>query len=75
MKDVFTSLVRVKGDNRYRVVSIKSNQEVDKKLFVEFSKVLGRIYVGTPINIGDIVCSNILNTGVDIICTRKIEKE
>lgn len=75
MKEVFTSLVRVKGDSKYRVVSIKSNQKVDKKLFVEFSKVLGRIYVGTPINIGDIVCSNILNTGVDIICTRKIEKE
>lgn len=75
MKEVFTSLVRVKGDNRYRVVSIKSNQEVDKKLFIDFSKVLGRIYVGTPIDIGDIVCSNILNTGVDIICTREIKKE
>ncbi|MDS0528129.1 DUF1667 domain-containing protein [Clostridium sp. SHJSY1] len=75
LKDVFTSLVRVKGDNKYRVVSIKSNQEVDKKLFVEFSKVLGRIYVGSPINIGDIICSNILNTGVDIICTRRIKRE
>jgi CxxC motif-containing protein len=75
LKETFTSLVRIKGDNKHRVVSIKSNKEVDKKLFVEFSKVLGRIYVGTPINIGDIICSNILNTGVDIISTRKIEKE
>ena len=40
----------------------------------EFSKVLGRIYVSSPINIGDIICRNILNTGVDIISTRKIER-
>lgn len=75
MKEVFTSLVRIKGNNKYRVVPIKSNKEVDKELFVEFSKVLGRIYVGSPLQIGDIICSNILNTGVDIICTRKIKKE
>lgn len=74
MKEIFTSLVRIKGDANNRVISVKSNKEVDRTLFVEFSKVLGRIYVGTPINIGDIICRNILNTGIDIICTRKVER-
>lgn len=74
MKEVFTSLVRIKGDTKNKVVSVKSSEAVERELFVEFSKVIGRIYVSTPINIGDIICKNILNTGIDIICTRKIEK-
>ena len=39
MKEVFTSIVRIKGDKNHRVVSVKSNKEVERKLFVEFSKV------------------------------------
>ena len=67
-------MVRVKGDKNHRVVSVKSDREVDRSLFVEYSKVLSRIYVSSPINIGDIICRNILNTGVDLICPKKIEK-
>ena len=75
MEEIFTSLVRIKGNKKYKVVSVKSNKEVDRSLFIEFSKVLGRIYVSTPISIGDIICKNILNTGVDIICTKNIKKD
>jgi CxxC motif-containing protein len=71
-KDVFTSLVRIKGNPNHKVVSVKSNKNVEKYLWREFSKVLGRIYVSTPIKIGDIICKNIMNTGVDIICTKEI---
>ena len=72
-KDVFTSLVRIKGNERYKVVSVKSNKPVEKYLWREFSKVLSRIYVSTPINIGDTICKNIMNTGVDVICTKEIQ--
>ena len=71
-KDVFTSLVRVRGNQNYRIVSVKSNKSIEKCLWIEFSKVLSRIYVSTPINIGDIICKNIMNTGIDIICTKRI---
>lgn len=73
MKDIFTSLVRVKGDKNHKVVSVKSNKEVERRDFTEFSKVLARIYVSTPISIGEVICKNILNTGIDIICTKNIE--
>lgn len=72
-KDIFTSLVRLKSDSNYKVASVKSNRPVEKYLWREFSKVLSRIYVSTPINIGDIICKNIMNTGIDIICTRRID--
>lgn len=73
-KDVFTSLVRIKGNPNYKVVSVKSNKPVEKYLWREFSKVLSRIYVSTPIKIGDIICKNIMNAGVDIICTKEIQE-
>ena len=72
-KDIFTSLVRIKSDQNYKVVSVKSNRPIEKDLWREFSKVLSRIYVSIPINIGDIICKNIMNTGVDIVCTKRID--
>ena len=72
-KDIFTSLVRVKGNPNYRVVSVKSTKPIEKELWKELSKVLSRIYISTPINIGDIICKNIINSGIDIVCTKKID--
>lgn len=73
--DIFTSLVRVRGSDKYKVIPVKSSKVVDKLLWVELSKVLSRIYVSVPIESGNIICKNIMNIGVDIICTRTIEKE
>jgi CxxC motif-containing protein len=70
---ILTTLVRIKGAN-CNVVPVKSSKPIDKKLWIECSKALSRIHVGAPIKIGDIVCKNILNTGVDIICTKNINK-
>ncbi|MCT8978726.1 DUF1667 domain-containing protein [Clostridium sp. CX1] len=71
-KGILTTLVRIKG-SRYNVVPVKSSKPLDKKLWVECSKALSRLYVGAPIKAGDIVCKNILNTGADIVCTKNID--
>ncbi|MDD3223870.1 MAG: DUF1667 domain-containing protein [Clostridium sp.] len=70
-KGILTTLVRVKG-SKDNVVSVKSSKPIERSLFVECSKALSRIYVGVPIMCGDLVCKNILNTGVDIIATKDI---
>ena len=72
-KDIFTSIVRVKGDIKHKVVPVKSSDKVDISLWKEFSKVIGRIYISTPINIGEIICKNILNTGIDIVCAKRVD--
>lgn len=72
-KDIFTSVVRVKGSDRFKVIPIKSSDVIDKELWIEMSKVVSRLYVSVPIEMGNIICKNILNSGVDIICTRDIE--
>lgn len=71
-KDVFTTVVRVKGSTIHEVVPVRSTEAIDKNLWIECSKALCRIHVGPPINIGDIICKNILNTNVDIVATKKI---
>lgn len=71
-KDILTTVVRVKGSNTHRVVPVRSTGPIDKSLWLECSKCIGRIYMGGEISKGDIVCKNILNTGIDIICTRGI---
>ncbi|NEZ48011.1 DUF1667 domain-containing protein [Clostridium niameyense] len=73
-KGIFTSLVRVKG-SKNNIVPVKTTRPIDRSLWIACSKALSRLYVGAPIKIGDIICKNILNTGVDIVCTKNIYKE
>lgn len=70
-KKIFTSIVRIKGSN-CNVVPVRSSGPIDKELLIECSKALSRIHVGAPIKCGDIICRNILNTGMDIVCTKTI---
>mgnify|MGYP002540439309 FL=1 len=71
-KEIFTSVVRVKGSERYKVIPVKSSAEVEKSKWIQLSKVISRLYVSVPIKKGSIICINILNTGLDIICTKDI---
>lgn len=71
-KDILTTVVRVKGSETHKVVPVRSTAPIDKSLWLECSKCIGRIYVGPQIARGDVICKNILNTGVNIICTRGI---
>lgn len=72
-KEVFTTIVRIKG-SKEKVVPVKSSRPIDKNLLIECSKALSRIHVGIPLKIGDVICRNILNTGVDIVCVKNIIK-
>ena len=71
-KEIFTSVVRVKGSERYKVIPVKSSAVVEKSKWIQLSKVISRLYVSVPIKKGSIICKNILNTGLDIICTKDI---
>lgn len=71
--DIFTSIVRVKGAS-CNVVPVKSSEPINKNLWIECSKALSRLHIGAPIKVGDVVCKNILNTKVDIVSTKSINK-
>lgn len=72
-REYYTSIIRIKGSKSHHMVPVKSDEPMDTMDFIEVSKVLSRIYVGVPLQKGDIICSNILNTGINIIVTKTID--
>ena len=65
---ILTSTVKVTG-SRLPVVPVKSAKPVPKELLLDCMQEINRVTVQAPVHIGDVVLSNILNTGVDIVAT------
>ncbi len=63
-----TTTVKVSG-GIHPVVPVKSAQAVPKGLIMECAKHIATLEIKAPVKIGDIVCKDILGTGVDIIAT------
>lgn len=72
-KRILTTIVRLRG-SIYKVLPVKSTKAVDINMHVECSKALCRLNISIPVNAGDIICRNILNTGADIVSTKTVLK-
>lgn len=59
----------------FDTLSVKTEKDIPKDKIEECIKELKDIVVKAPVKIGDIIVSNIANTGVNIIATRKIDKK
>lgn len=71
---IVTSSVVVEG-GKEDMVSVKTERDIPKgKIFDCISQLKG-VMVKAPIYIGDVIVSNILNTGVDIIATKTVERK
>lgn len=71
-KRTITTTVKVNfGD--LHVVPVKTEKPIPKKLNFKCIEELNNITVNAPINIGDIIYENILETGVNIVACRKIK--
>ncbi len=63
----------VKADNG-RWISVRSRSPIPREKLFSAIEALSKITVPTPVEMGAVVCENILNTGVDIIATREIKE-
>lgn len=70
-KRIVTSTVKVKGAV-YRRLPVKTDKEVDKNLIIECVKLLNEVELNCPVEYGDIIVENILNTGINFIATRSM---
>lgn len=59
-------------DGEEATLSVKTERDIPKDKVFDCIDALKDVVVKAPINIGDIIVSNILNTGVNIIATKKI---
>lgn len=66
-----TSTVRVKN-GRQPMVSIKTKTDIPKEKVKECMEALKGIEAEAPICIGDVILSDVAQTGVDIIATKNI---
>ncbi|MFL0247294.1 DUF1667 domain-containing protein [Candidatus Clostridium stratigraminis] len=55
------------------VVSVKTENDIPKDKIFDCIKALKDIKVKAPINIGDVIVPNILNTGVNIVATKNVK--
>lgn len=56
----------------YPVLSVRSKTEFDRRLVFPMMKEINRFVLEKPVQIGDIIIPNILESGVDIIATSEI---
>jgi CxxC motif-containing protein len=71
---ILTTTIRVK-DGILPVLPVRSTEPIPKDLMKECVKVLNAVEVKASVTCGDIVCKNILDTGVDIVAARNLEEK
>ena len=67
-----TSSIRV-TNRPYTLVSVKTSNPIPKDKMFEVMDEINKLSVPAPTRIGDVVASNILGLGVDILITKNID--
>jgi NADPH-dependent 2,4-dienoyl-CoA reductase/sulfur reductase-like enzyme/CxxC motif-containing protein len=68
---VLTATVRTSNPDQ-PLLPVRTNDSVPKEKILDCMKVLSKVIVDEPLDIGDVVLANILGTGVDVIASLKI---
>ncbi|MDU4935487.1 MAG: DUF1667 domain-containing protein [Peptostreptococcaceae bacterium] len=69
---VITSTVKLQNSYLH-LLPVKTEDTIPKDMIFEIMEELNKIEVSAPINAGDIIVENILDTGVNVISTKNIE--
>lgn len=69
---IVTTTVRV-ANGSADMVSVKTREDIPKEKIFACVEALKNVVVEAPVHIGDVIVSNIADTGVDMIATKNIE--
>lgn len=69
---IVTSTVRIKGRNN-QVLPVKTKEDIPKEKIRACMEALKQIEAEPPIYIGDVILSDVVGTGVDIVATKNIK--
>ncbi|NIZ19681.1 DUF1667 domain-containing protein [Entomospira culicis] len=70
---MLTTTIAIKGAIVPRLPVVTSS-DVPKERMMDVMKALAKTQVDAPIKVGDVIVSNILDLGVDILATRTLER-
>jgi CxxC motif-containing protein len=71
---ILTTTVRIQG-SKWPVIPVRTDKTVPKRLFPLMMKQLRRIKLQAPVNILDVVVTDVLHTGANIIAARTMPRE
>jgi len=72
-KRIITTTVKLKS-GYLPFVPVKTKEPVNKEKIFEIMKVISKLEIESPVKVGDVVLSDLAGTGVDLVCTRNIQK-
>ncbi|MFW5985520.1 MAG: DUF1667 domain-containing protein [Halanaerobiaceae bacterium] len=70
---VLPTTVRVDG-GELPLVSVKTAAPIPKEKIIPAMDVIARIVVKAPVSLGQVIIPNLVDTGVDLVATRKVAK-
>lgn len=71
---ILPTTVRVKN-GQIALVPVKTASPIPKEKIGEVMQKLSEIEVEAPVELGQVIVNNILDTGVDVVATRSIKKK
>ena len=69
---IVTSTVKVAGGSKERV-SCKTAQDIPKTKIAEVMAAINKACVEAPVVIGEVLISNVVGTGVDVVATANVK--
>lgn len=70
---IVTSVVLV-NNGEIPMASVKTQKDIPKEKLFDCVRTIRRIQIEAPVAIGDVIVSNVCDTGVDIIATKNIKR-
>ena len=71
---IVTSTVKVNGGT-LPVVSVKTELDIPKSLVFQCMEELAKITLEAPVKIGEVVIENVAGTMVNIVATKRVDKQ
>ncbi|AZT91671.1 DUF1667 domain-containing protein [Caldicellulosiruptor changbaiensis] len=73
-KRILTTTIHVK-DGEIEFLPVRTDKPIPKRLLFDAMAILRKIEVTAPVKVGFVVVKNILDTGADVIATRKVNRK
>ena len=70
---IVTSTIKVNG-GEIPMVSVKTETDIPKEKIFEVMDCINQTSVSAPVNIGDVLISNVCDTKVNVIATKTVHK-
>jgi len=66
-----TTTVRIKGGDQ-AMLPVRTSEAISKEKLVEAMQQIAAIETAAPIKLGEVICSNVANTGIALIASKTV---